>query len=115
LKAKIAEAKEMAESVIASETYKKSHSTLSKPAVVAASAPKKSTEVKKEDKPEDKKEEKKEEKKVRESRSVSRKRNSIWNFGKKEEKVDPKEETAATGDNEEAAVSSYFRNPIQTN
>ena len=103
---------------------------MSKPALAAAALPKKSTEIKKEDKAEakeekkeakeekkeDKKEikeekkEEKEEKKARKSRSASRKRNSIFGsigFGKKEDKVEPKEETpvAAT---EETAVSSHI-------
>jgi len=96
LKTKAAEAKEIAESVTGSETYKEHHSNLSKPIVVAAAAitaPKKSTEVKKEEKAEAKeekaeaKEEKKEEKITRKSRSASRKRTSIFSgiLGKKEE------------------------------
>jgi len=115
LKTKIAEAKELAPSVTEHETYKKSHSSLSKPVVAGAAAtPKKSTEVKKEEKAEAKEEakidkvedkvEKKEEKKEvkeRKSRSASRKRTSIFGsipgFGKKEDKVEaPKEETATT-------------------
>jgi hypothetical protein len=127
LKTKITEAKELVESVTGSETYKKTHSSLSKPMVAAVAAPKKSIEAKeekkeaKEEKKEEKaeaKEEKKEEKKEikeekkaeRKSRSASRKRNSIFGsigFGKKEEKVEPKEETpvAAAAATEETPVS----------
>jgi hypothetical protein len=68
-------------------------------------------EIKEEEKEEkaEVKEEKKEEKKARKSRSASRKRNSIFGsigFGKKEEKVEPKEETPAVVAPEETAVSS---------
>jgi len=130
LKTKIAEAKELAPSVTEHETYKKSHSSLSKPVVAGAAAtPKKSTEVKKEEKAEAKedakidkledkvekkeeKAEKKEEKKEvkeRKSRSASRKRASIFGsipgFGKKEEKVEaPKEETPAVAPTTEATT-----------
>merc|ERR1711939_268896 len=60
LKTKVAEAKELAPTVVETEEYKKAHADLTKPAVVAAAAaaPKKSVE-----KPEALKEEKKEEKK----------------------------------------------------
>lgn len=91
LKTKVAEAKEMVESVTGSESYKEHHSNLSKPVVVAAAvtAPKKSTEIKKEEKAEAKEEktEAKEEKTTRKSRSASRKRTSIFSgiLGKKEE------------------------------
>lgn len=107
LKTKIAEAKELKESVTSSDAYKNTHSSLSKPAMAAAAVglPKKSTEAKetkkeekaeakeekkeaKEEKKEEKKEikeekkeekaEAKEEKKARKSRSASRKRNSIF-------------------------------------
>jgi hypothetical protein len=61
LKTKVAEAKDLKESVTGSEAYKNSHSALSKPVVAAATIPKKSTELKKEEKA-DAKEEKKEEK-----------------------------------------------------
>jgi hypothetical protein len=130
MKTKITEAKEMKESVTGSDAYKNTHSSLSKPAFAAAAVPKKSTDVKKEEKVEAKeekkeakeekkeekkeiKEEKKEEKKERKSRSASRKRNSIFGsigFGKKEEKVEPKEETpvAAAAATEETAVSYNF-------
>jgi hypothetical protein len=116
-KAKITEAKDIADSVTSSDAYKNTHSSLTKPAVVVA--PKKAPEAKKEEKVEAKeekkvekiedkvekkeekkevKEEKKEEKKARKSRSASRKRNSIFGsigFGKKEDKVEaPKEEIA---------------------
>lgn len=105
LKAKAAEAKELAPTVTESEKYKESHAALTKP-VVAAVAPKKSVEKVEEKKEETAtpaiveppKEEKKEEKKARKSRSASRKRTSIFgNFGlgKKEEKVEsPKDESA---------------------
>jgi len=70
LKAKVAEAKDIVESVVASETYKKSHSALSKPVAAAAVAtPKKSTEVKKEEKAEAK--EDKDETKVRKPYSLA--------------------------------------------
>jgi len=125
LKSKVVEAKELAPTVKEHETYKKTHSTLSKPFVAAAAVatPKKSTEVKKEEKAEAKeekkeekaeaKEEKKEEKKEvkeRKSRSASRKRASIFGsipgFGKKEEKVEPKEETPVAPATEPAAESA---------
>lgn len=112
MKTKEAEAKELAPSVTESETYKTTLSTLGKPVVAAAATtPKKSVEVKKEEKTEEPKEdkpeettevseEKKEEKKARKSRSASRKRTSIFGaipgFGKKEEKVEAKEETPAS-------------------
>jgi len=123
LKTKIEEAKTLAPTVTESEKYKETHSTLSKPAVVAAAVlPKKSVEKaeakeekkeekaeakeeKKEEKAEAKeekkeekaeiKEEKKEEKAARKSRSASRKRNSIFgSFLKKDEKSEPKEEAS---------------------
>lgn len=135
LKTKVAEAKELAPTVKEHDTYKKSHSTLSKPfaAATAAVTPKKSTEVKKEEKAEAKeekkeekaeaKEEKKEEKaekkeekkeiKERKSRSASRKRTSIFGsipgFGKKEEKVEAKEETPVVAPAAEPAVAG--KNP----
>jgi len=99
LKTKVEEAKALADSVKESEEYKKSHSSLTKPAVAAAAVPaakKEETKEEKEEKAEAKeekkeiKEEKKEEKKARKSRSASRKRTSIFggiNFGKKEEKA----------------------------
>jgi hypothetical protein len=112
LKGKIAEAKELAPIVKEHDTYKSSLKKLKTPfaASTVAATPKKSTEVKKEEKAEAKeekkeekpeaKEEKKEEKreiKERKSRSASRKRTSIFGsipgFGKKEEKVEAKEET----------------------
>ena len=61
LKTKSAAAKDQKESVTGSETYKNSHSSLSKPVMAAAALPKKSSEVKKEEKveaKEDKKEDK---------------------------------------------------------
>ena len=131
MKTKEAEAKELSPSILESETYKKTHSTLSKPVVASVSTPKKSTEVKKEEKAEAKeekaiektedkvekkevKEEKKEEKKARKSRSASRKRNSIFGaipgFGKKEEKVEPKEEAPAA----EASTGKHYSLPFPT-
>ncbi|EKD18196.1 immunogenic protein [Drepanopeziza brunnea f. sp. 'multigermtubi' MB_m1] len=95
LKSKSAEAKELAPTVVESEEYKKTHTELTKPAVVATATPAK-VEAPKEEKAEEKaeekkeaKEEKKEEKKDRKSRSASRKRTSIFGgfgIGKKEEK-----------------------------
>ncbi|TAQ90774.1 hypothetical protein B7494_g916 [Chlorociboria aeruginascens] len=128
LKAKIEEAKELATSVPESEEYKKSHSALSKPVVAAASTPKKSTEVKKEEKTEAKEEKKdeeavakeekaeaKEEKKTRNSRSASRKRTSIFGaipgFGKKEEKVEAKEEAAPATTEEPTAATTAEATP----
>jgi len=114
LKTKIAEAKELAPAVKEDETYKKTLESFKPvPTAAAVVAPKKSTEVKKEEKVEkaeakeekkeekaEAKEEKKEEKKEvkeRKSRSASRKRTSIFGsipgFGKKEEKAEAKEET----------------------
>ncbi|KAK0118181.1 hypothetical protein ONS95_012486 [Cadophora gregata] len=128
LKAKVAEAKELAPTVVETEEYKKAHTELTKPAVVAAaSAPKKSVEKpealkeeKKEEKAEEKaeekkeiKEEKKEEKKDRKSRSASRKRNSIFGgfgIGKKEEKTEEKKETPAT--EETAAPAPAVEEPV---
>jgi hypothetical protein len=122
LKTKVEEARELATSVVESETYKKSLGELTKPAVVAAAVPKKSVDVKeekkeekaeaKEEKKEEKKEvkeEKKEEKKeARKSRSASRKRNSIFGsfgLGKKEEKPEvAKEETPVAAATEEPAA-----------
>lgn len=125
LKTKIAESKEIAEQVSASEEYKKTHGLLSKPVVAAAAAagvaPKKAEEkkdekvatheAKKEEKAEikaEKEEVKKSSDHTRKSRSQSRKRQSIFGampvFGgsKKEDKVeDKKEETPVT---EEPAV-----------
>ncbi|PBP22446.1 immunogenic protein [Diplocarpon rosae] len=91
LKAKVAEASEIAPSVVESAEYKKAHTDLTKPASAPVSTPKKSvdkTEAMKEDKKEEKAEEKAE-KKDRKSRSASRKRNSLFGgfgIGKKEEK-----------------------------
>jgi hypothetical protein len=120
LKTQVAEATELAPTVVETEEYKKAHSDLVKPAVVAAALPKKSveapkeekTEAAKEEKKEEKaeaKEEKKEEKKSRKSRSASRKRASIFGTGfgsfggKKDEKVEaPKEETPAVATEEPA-------------
>ncbi|KAI9047733.1 hypothetical protein LZ554_008443 [Drepanopeziza brunnea f. sp. 'monogermtubi'] len=95
LKSKSADAKELAPTVVESEEYKKAHTDLAKPAVVATAIPAK-VEAPKEEKAEEKaeekkevKEEKKEEKKDRKSRSASRKRTSIFGgfgIGKKEEK-----------------------------
>jgi len=123
LKTKIEEAKALAESVKESETYKKTHSSLTKPVVAAAAVPtpkeekKEAKEEKKEEKAEakeEKKEEKKEvkeekkEEKTRKSRSASRKRTSIFggiNFGgKKEEKAEAKEETPIASTTEEPAA-----------
>ncbi|CZT09422.1 uncharacterized protein RAG0_14196 [Rhynchosporium agropyri] len=106
LKGKVAEAKELAPTVVETEEYKTAHTHLTKPVVVAAATtPKKSVEKvepvkeqKKEEKAEEKKEvkeEKKEEKIARQSRSASRKRNSIFGgfgIGKKEEKVEDKKD-----------------------
>jgi hypothetical protein len=120
LKAKAAEAKELAPTVTESEQYKENLATLTKPVVTAAAHPKKSVE-KTEDKKEEKKEEtttptvveppkeeaKKEEKKERKSRSASRKRNSIFGgfgLGKKEDKVEsPKTDVAPTAEEPVAA------------
>ena len=118
MKEKIAEAKELATSVTESETYKKSLSELTKPAVVTAAVPKKSVDVKeekkeekaeaKEEKKEEKKEIKEEKKEARKSRSASRKRNSIFGsfgLGKKEEKPEvAKEETPVAAATEEPAA-----------
>ena len=79
IKAKITEAKEIKDSVTSSDAYKNTHSSLSKPALAAATLPKKSTEVKKEEKAEAKedkkeaKEEKKEEKEVKEEKKEEKK------------------------------------------
>lgn len=126
LKGKITEAKELAPVVKEHDTYKSSLKKLKAPFTAAvATAPKKSTEVKKEEKTEAKeekkeekaeaKEEKKEEKKEikeRKSRSASRKRASIFGsipgFGKKEEKVEAKEETPVVAPTEPAA-GKYLR------
>ncbi|KAG9249261.1 Pleckstrin homology domain-containing protein [Calycina marina] len=126
--AKSAEAKDAAPAIKEHETYKSTLGKLKAP-VVAASAPKKSTEVKeikeekaeakeekkeekaeaKEDKKVDKlvaktdKKEDKEEKKERKDRSASRKRNSIFGaFGKKEEKA----VVASEAPKEEAVVAA---------
>lgn len=117
MKSKVAEAKELAVTIVETEEYKKAYADLTKPVVVAAAAlPKKSVEKvetpkeekkeekaeKKEEKAEEKKEvkeEKKEEKKARKSRSASRKRNSIFGgfgIGKKEEKTEAPASTEET-------------------
>lgn len=118
LKAKAAEAKELAPTVVESEEYKKAHADLLPKAPVAAAAttPK---EVKEETKAEEKKEakeEKKEEKKeikeekkeARKSRSASRKRTSIFGGfnlgGKKEEKTEAAKEDAVVAPTDEAAA-----------
>jgi len=108
LKGKVAEAKELAPTVIETEEYKTAHTHLTKPVVVVTATTSKKSDEKveavKEEKPEEKAEEKaeekkeeiKEEKKSRQSRSASRKRNSIFGgfgLGKKEEKVEDKKET----------------------
>jgi len=107
LKAKVSEAKEIAESVTSSEAYKTSHAALLKPTVGGAAAPKK--EEKAEDKKEEEAEKKdegaevkasKSEKKSRSRSRIGTSRNSIFGaipgFGKKEEKTEgPKEDVAA--------------------
>lgn len=125
LTSKIAEAKEIAESVKASEAYTTAHSSLSKPvAATPIAAAKKSVEVKKEEKAEDKeeaaeaKEEKKEEKKSRKDRSQSRKRTSIFGaipgFGKKEEKVEtPKEDTVAPAVEASTTEAAAVEAPVE--
>lgn len=129
LKTKVEEAKELVSSVLESETYKKSHSELTKPVVAAvAPLPKKSVEVKedkkeekaeaKEEKKEEKKEIKEEKKDARKSRSASRKRNSIFgNFGlgKKEEKAEvAKEEAAPAAPASEEPVAPTEAVPAET-
>lgn len=123
LKAKAAEATELAPTVVESEEYKKAHTDLlPKAPVVAAAAPKEETkaekkeEVKeekkeaKEEKKEEKKEIKEEKKEARKSRSASRKRASIFGGfnlgGKKEEKTEaPKEEAVVAAPTEEATAA----------
>ncbi|KAL5314741.1 hypothetical protein ACEPPN_017387 [Leptodophora sp. 'Broadleaf-Isolate-01'] len=133
LKGKVAEAKELAPTVVETEEYKKAHTDLTKPAVAAAaSAPKKSVEKveaakeeKKEEKAEEKaekaeekkevKEEKKEEKKARKSRSESRKRNSIFGsfgIGKKEEKTEEKKDATPATTEEAAAPTPAAEEPV---
>ncbi|QSZ37641.1 hypothetical protein DSL72_008740 [Monilinia vaccinii-corymbosi] len=135
LRIKVAEAKEIAESVKESETYKASLAALDKSFSGAATPKKEAKEEKKEEKAEDKteaKEEQKEEnaeakaeakeekaelkadKKDRKSRSASRKgdkRTSIFGaipgFGKKEEKTEaPKDEVVASPSTEEPVVAT---------
>ncbi|KAK2625547.1 hypothetical protein QTJ16_004859 [Diplocarpon rosae] len=115
LKAKAAEASEIAPSVVESAGYKKAYTDLTKPASVPASLPKKSvdkTEAVKEDKKEEKSEEKAE-KKDRKSRSASRKRNSLFGgfgIGKKEEKVEapaaPEDTPAPVADAEQLLAAA---------
>lgn len=126
LKAKSAEATELAPTVVESEEYKKAHTDLlPKAPVVAAAAAKEETKAEKkeeikeekkeakEEKKEEKKEikeEKKEEKSARKSRSASRKRASIFGGfnlgGKKEEKTEaPKEEAVVAAPTEEATAA----------
>jgi len=130
LKGKVAEAKELAPTVVETEEYKKAHTDLTKPvAVAAATSPKKSVEKveaakeeKKEEKAEEKaeekkevKEEKKEEKKARKSRSASRKRNSIFGgfgIGKKEEKTEEKKEVTPATTEETAATAPAVEEPV---
>ncbi|CZR55329.1 uncharacterized protein PAC_05216 [Phialocephala subalpina] len=119
LKAKTAEAKDLATTVPESEEYKKAIAEYApKTPVVAAAVPKeedkkeeKAEEVKeaKEEKKEEKKEIKEEKKDTRKSRSASRKRTSIFGaipgFGKKEEKTEaPKEDAVVAPATEEAAA-----------
>ncbi|KUJ24368.1 uncharacterized protein LY89DRAFT_572608, partial [Mollisia scopiformis] len=123
LKAKSAEAKELAPTVTESEEYKKAHADLlpKAPVVAAAATPKEVKEETKAEKAEEKKEakeEKKEEKKevkeekkeARKSRSASRKRTSIFgNFnlgGKKEEKTEAPKEDAVVAPTEEATTAA---------
>jgi cobalamin biosynthesis protein CobT len=98
LKTKITEAKESAESVTSSESYKKTHSTLSPP-VVAVATPKKSSEIKKEEKAEAKEEKKeaKEEKKEEKAEAKEEKKEEKKEIKeeKKEEKKEIKEEKKA--------------------
>ncbi|KAG0651772.1 hypothetical protein D0Z07_2026 [Hyphodiscus hymeniophilus] len=86
LKTKITEAKDIKESVIGSDSYKNTHSSLSKPALAATAVgvPKKSTEAKEEKK--EAKEEKKEEKKEAKEEKKEEKKEA------KEEKKEAKEE-----------------------
>lgn len=108
LKAKAAEAKDLATTVVDTEEYKKALTELTP--VAAAPASKKSVE--KDSKAEETKEEKADEKKDRKSRSVSRsKRNSLFGgfgLGKKEEKTEVAAEdapvVAATEESAEAAA-----------
>jgi len=114
LKAKIAEAKEMAESVTNHDTYRKTHDTLSKPVLggAAAVAPKKSEEKKLEkiEKQTDKQEDKaiatankKEEKLEKDIAKIDKKEDKIIDTAnKKEAKEEKKEEKAvAKADKEE--------------
>ncbi|KAH6711405.1 Pleckstrin homology domain-containing protein [Leptodontidium sp. MPI-SDFR-AT-0119] len=105
LKGKVAEAKELAPTVVETEEYKKAHTDLTKPAVVAAaSAPKKSVEKRR-----------KEEKKARKSRSESRKRNSIFGsfgIGKKEEKTEEKKDATPATTEEAAAPAPAAEEPV---
>lgn len=92
MKTKVIEAKEVGATVKDSEAYKTTHSALAKPVVAAAAvqtAPKKSTEVKKEEKA-DAKEEKKEEK--AEAKEEKKEEKAEAKEEKKEEKVEKKEE-----------------------
>lgn len=117
LKAKTAEAKELATTVPETEEYKKSLAEYApKTPVVAAAVAKeekkeeKAEDVKeaKEEKKEEKKEIKEEKKDTRKSRSASRKRASIFGaipgFGKKEEKTETPKEDAVVAPAEEAAA-----------
>jgi len=121
LKAKSAEATELAPTVVESEEYQKAHADLlPKAPVVAAAAvaPKEETKAEKvedkkeakEEKKEEKKEIKEEKKEARKSRSASRKRASIFGGfnlgGKKEEKTEaPKEDAAVAAPTEEATAA----------
>jgi hypothetical protein len=127
IKTSSAEAKDAAEGIKNSESYKEQHSLLSKPATVtpvavAGATTSKEAEAKKEEKAEAK-EEKKEEKAARKSRSASRKRNSIFeNLGlrskkdeqaeaKKEEKVEAKEATPAESTTTEPVTAAPLDTP----
>lgn len=87
VKTKVVEAKEVGATVKDSEAYKTTHSALTKPIVAAAvhAAPKKSTEVKKEEKAEAKEEKKEEKAEAKEEKKEEK-------AEAKEEKVEKKEE-----------------------
>jgi len=126
IKTSSAEAKDAAEGIKNSESYKEQHSLLSKPATVtpvavAGATTSKEAEAKKEEKAEAKEEKK--EKAARKSRSASRKRNSLFeNFGlrskkdeqaeaKKEEKAEAKEATPAESTTTEPVTAAPLDTP----
>ncbi|KAG4034979.1 hypothetical protein MFRU_002g03280 [Monilinia fructicola] len=95
LKTKVAEAKEIAESVKESETYKTSHAALVKPFSGAATPKKEAKEEKKEEKAEAKAEKKEEKAEAKEAKEEQKEENAEAKAEAKEEKKEEKAELKA--------------------